>query len=177
MYNIFLPIATSIGRPPRDSISVKGTANGRRTLFAPHLTPWEFYELSTKHMDRYVQGLIRISKRRDRIEAYVAVETLPDDDVLISGHRDRNRAIEGDVVGVELFNLEDPDEIDGSDGDESKPSYCGRVVSILERLPRMYSGTLSKDRPGSSTKKTERKKQGHDQRGQPKVVWFKPVSP
>ncbi|KAF9994315.1 hypothetical protein BGZ65_010062, partial [Modicella reniformis] len=131
---------TPAGRPRRDSVNVRETANSRRSLFTAHLLYLEFHTLSTKHRHNYVQGVLRISKR-NRSDAYVTVDTLPDGDVYICGSKDRNRALEGDVVGIELFDpeelpppklesnkderrarpTEDLDDVDNADSDEFKP--------------------------------------------------------
>ena len=159
-----------------------------------HLTYSDFHTLLTKQKNKYVQGVLRINKR-NRSDAYVTVDSLPEGDVYICGSKDRNRALEGDVVGIELIEPEEhPPKTDGKykktrrteegeevaelESDEVKPKYCGRVVSIVERsISQMFSGTLTLQRPSGSSKKNDRKKQDEeDQKGQPRIVWFKPVS-
>ncbi|KAF9126516.1 hypothetical protein BG015_004682, partial [Linnemannia schmuckeri] len=149
----------------RDSIYGKDNANGRRPLFMAHLTYSDFHTLLTKQKTKYVQGVLRINKR-NRSDAYVTVDSLPEGDVYICGSKDRNRALEGDVV----------EEVAEPESDEIKPKYCGRVVSIVERsISQMFSGTLTLQRPSGSSKKNDRKKQDEeDQKGQPRIVWFKP---
>ncbi|CAG8445857.1 5385_t:CDS:10 [Diversispora eburnea] len=51
-----------------------------------------------------VSGVLRINKR-NRSDAYVTTESL-DADIYICGSKDRNRALEGDVVAVELLDPE-----------------------------------------------------------------------
>ncbi|KAI7823639.1 hypothetical protein BC939DRAFT_397083 [Gamsiella multidivaricata] len=192
---IATPAATH-GHSRRDSINLKETAGGRRALFTAHLTYSDFHSLLTRQKQKYVQGVLRINKR-NRSDAYVTVDTLPDGDVYICGSKDRNRALEGDVVGIELFDpeelpqqkgdnnrdkkkpkrVEDAEDADEVDIEELKPKYCGRIVSIVERsLSQMFSGTLTLQRPSGSGKKTERKKQDEDdQKDQPRIVWFKPT--
>ncbi|KAG0017267.1 hypothetical protein BGZ80_008453 [Entomortierella chlamydospora] len=188
--------ATSNGHYERDSVSLKDNASNRRPLFVPHLTYSDFHTLSTKQKHKYVQGVLRINKR-DRSEAYVTVDTLPEGDVYICGSKDRNRALEGDVVGIELIDSDDPsqqklegnkdkrkgkrngdtDEVEDAGADETKPKYCGRVVSIVERsASQMFSGTLTLQRPNNTSKKSDRKtKDEDDQKGHPRIVWFKPT--
>ncbi|CAO3564364.1 unnamed protein product [Mortierella alpina] len=179
----------------RDSVSFKDSANGRRPLFMAHLTYSDFHSLLTKQKNKYVQGVLRINKR-NRSDAYVTVDALPEGDVYICGSKDRNRALEGDVVGIELIeqeeqsqqrtdgqkdrknikNGENGEETAEADVDEIKPKYCGRIVSIVERsISQMFSGTLTLQRPSGSTKKNERRKDDDDQKGQPRIVWFKPT--
>ncbi|KAG0262037.1 hypothetical protein BG011_000390 [Mortierella polycephala] len=189
------PVASN-GPFTRDSVSLRDNANGRRPLFMAHLTYSDFHSLLTKQKHKYVQGVLRINKR-NRSDAYVTVDSLPEGDVYICGSKDRNRALEGDVVGIELIDPEElslqkldgnkdkkknrkADENDDSgeaEADEIKPKYCGRVVSIVERsFSQMFSGTLTLQRPSGSTKKNERKKPDEeDQKGQPRIVWFKPT--
>ncbi|KAF9976838.1 hypothetical protein BGZ73_007637 [Actinomortierella ambigua] len=184
------------GGSNRDSISLKDNANGRRPLFMAHLTYSDFHSLLTKQKNKYVQGVLRINKR-NRSDAYVTVDSLPDGDVYICGSKDRNRALEGDVVGIELIDFEDMplskleggkdkkkskrnEDIDDAgmpDVEEVRPKYCGRVVSIVERSAvQMFSGTLALQRPSGSTKKNERRRQDDDDaKGQPRIFWFKPT--
>ncbi|KAI7888225.1 uncharacterized protein EV154DRAFT_469247 [Mucor mucedo] len=58
--------------------------------------------------------------------------------------------------------------------DTSKPKYCGRVVSILERPKKMlFSGTLSLNRPHAKTlDNASREKKDHHG---PKIIWFIPA--
>ncbi|KAG0261287.1 hypothetical protein DFQ27_003074 [Actinomortierella ambigua] len=184
------------GGSHRDSVSLKDNANGRRPLFMAHLTYSDFHSLLTKQKHKYVQGVLRINKR-NRSDAYVTVDSLPDGDVYICGSKDRNRALEGDVVGIELIDFEDMplskleggkdkkknkrnEDIDDAgmpDVEEVKPKYCGRVVSIVERSAvQLFSGTLALQRPSGSTKKNERRRQDDDDsKGQPRIFWFKPT--
>ncbi|KAG0305262.1 hypothetical protein BGZ98_004394 [Dissophora globulifera] len=188
----------SHGHSYRDSVSFNESANGRRALFTAHLTYSDFHTLHTKQKHKYVQGVLRINKR-NRSDAYVTVDSLPEGDVYICGSKDRNRALEGDVVGIELIDAEElpfqkldgskdkdkknikrteePDGVGEADVDENKPEYYGRVVSIVERsLSQMFSGTLTLQRPSGSAKKSERKKfDDDDQKDQPRIVWFKPT--
>jgi exoribonuclease R len=113
------------------------------------------------------KGVIRISKR-NRSDAYVTSEGL-DADILISGQRDRNRALDGDTVVVELMDLETvwakkkeamiqkreqrhstaaerPPQEEGED-DRSKPKYVGKVVAIpIPNKNLACSGILSLSR-------------------------------
>ncbi|KAG0292616.1 hypothetical protein BGZ96_003951 [Linnemannia gamsii] len=190
------PVASNSGLSNRDSILLKDNANGRRPLFMAHLTYSDFHSLLTKQKHKYVQGVLRINKR-NRSDAYVTVDSLPEGDVYICGSKDRNRALEGDVVGIELIDFEDMpqqkleggkekkkykrsedvEEAGEADVEDIKPKYCGRVVSIVERsLVQMFSGTLTLQRPSGSTKKNERRRQDDDDhKGQPRIVWFKPT--
>ncbi|KAI9257683.1 hypothetical protein BY458DRAFT_588779 [Sporodiniella umbellata] len=75
----------------------------RRPLFIAHLP---FSSLSPLFRRReLVKGMMRVNKR-NRSDAYVACDELDGSDIYICGSRDRNRALEGDVVAVRLVNVE-----------------------------------------------------------------------
>ncbi|ORZ17063.1 hypothetical protein BCR42DRAFT_490992 [Absidia repens] len=74
----------------------------RRQLFIAHLP---FSALTPLFRSRQlVRGALRVNKR-NRSDAYVACEEL-DDDIYVCGSRDRNRALEGDVVAVRLVDVD-----------------------------------------------------------------------
>ncbi|KAG1357105.1 hypothetical protein G6F62_001907 [Rhizopus arrhizus] len=74
----------------------------RRPLFIAHLP---FSALTPLFRARQlVQGTLRVNKR-NRSDAYVFCEEL-DADIYICGSRDRNRALEGDVVAVRLADVD-----------------------------------------------------------------------
>ncbi|ORX54403.1 RNB-domain-containing protein [Hesseltinella vesiculosa] len=74
----------------------------RRQLFIPHLP---FSALTPLFRSRQlVRGMLRVNKR-NRSDAYVACEEL-DADIYVCGSRDRNRALEGDVVAIRLVDVQ-----------------------------------------------------------------------
>ncbi|KAI9320685.1 hypothetical protein BX666DRAFT_1852183 [Dichotomocladium elegans] len=74
----------------------------RRPLFIAHLP---FSALTPLFRARQlVRGILRVNKR-NRSDAYVFCDEL-DADIYICGSRDRNRALEGDVVAVRLVDVE-----------------------------------------------------------------------
>ncbi|KAG0175215.1 hypothetical protein DFQ28_005394 [Apophysomyces sp. BC1034] len=74
----------------------------RRPLFVAHLP---FSALTPLFRSRQlVRGTLRVNKR-NRSDAYVFCEEL-DADIYICGSRDRNRALEGDVVAVRLVDVD-----------------------------------------------------------------------
>lgn len=140
---------------------------------------------------KHFKGLIRINKR-NRTDAYVTCENL-DADVFINGQRDRNRALDGDTVVVELLDLETvwakkkesmiqkreqrhssaaerPPQEEGED-DKAKPKYVGKVVSIVStNKNNTCSGTLSiQQRFADSNELVDLKNV--------RLAWFKPVDP
>src|ERR1044072_841934 len=66
----------------------------RKSLFAPYLPQISLPPLLKQC--QLVSGVLRINKR-NRSDAYVTTESL-DADIYICGSKDRNRALEGDVV-------------------------------------------------------------------------------
>ncbi|CEG64521.1 hypothetical protein RMATCC62417_01478 [Rhizopus microsporus] len=139
-------------------------------------------------------GVLQIDVQ-DSSDAHVECDEL-DALIYIYGSRNRNRALHGDEVAVELVNVEDmmnekyakmqarkfrqiPSDDDllcGSETNETKmyPKYCGRVVCILERPKNMiFSGTLSLYRPLSAYKKTTTTEKPH---ASPKIIWFIPIN-
>lgn len=75
----------------------------RKTLFAPYLPQASIPPLLAA--GQLVVGTLRVNKR-NRSDAYVASDAL-DADIYICGSKDRNRALEGDVVAVELLEVDD----------------------------------------------------------------------
>ncbi|KAG8761464.1 hypothetical protein FRC14_003877 [Serendipita sp. 396] len=75
----------------------------RKSLFAPYLPQASLPPLLAA--GKLVVGILRVNKR-NRSDAYVATEVL-DADIYICGSKDRNRALEGDIVAVELLNVDE----------------------------------------------------------------------
>jgi protein SSD1 len=80
-----------------------GGANQRKALFGSYLPQASLPPLLAA--GKLVVGMLRVNKR-NRSDAYVATEVL-DSDIFISGSKDRNRALEGDLVAVELLDPND----------------------------------------------------------------------
>ncbi|BGP50054.1 Translational repressor [Rhodotorula kratochvilovae] len=75
----------------------------RKTLFAPYLPQASIPPLLAA--GKLVIGTLRVNKR-NRSDAYVATDVL-ESDIYICGSKDRNRALEGDVVAIELLDVDD----------------------------------------------------------------------
>ncbi|KAI8372728.1 uncharacterized protein BYT42DRAFT_500545 [Radiomyces spectabilis] len=119
----------------------------RRPRFAPFLSPDEIEKQIKK--DALYRGILRINKR-NRSDAYVTCENL-EGDIYIHRERDRNRALEGDLVAVRLLDVDKvwkskverdrkkKEEKDGisaiqlEEEDKTKSKYCGQVVGIISR--------------------------------------------
>lgn len=76
----------------------------RKALFGSYLPQASLPPLLAA--GKIVVGMLRVNKR-NRSDAYVSTEVLQSD-IFISGSKDRNRALDGDVVAVELL---DPNEV------------------------------------------------------------------
>ncbi|XP_070825104.1 DIS3-like exonuclease 1 [Chaetodon trifascialis] len=128
---------------------------GSQREFAEHL-PAEVLEAGIKS-GRYVKGTLNINKHHS--EAFILTEGLSNKNtdlscgVLVCGNKNRNRAVHGDVVVVELLPksewrgkvtalVEGQGEEKGGEENQSTPMPTGRVVGILQRNWRDYVVTF-----------------------------------
>ena len=75
----------------------------RKTLFTPYLPQATLPALLAD--GQLVAGVLRVNKK-NRSDAYVTTTDL-DADIFICGSKDRNRALEGDLVAVELLDVDE----------------------------------------------------------------------
>ncbi|RVE41812.1 hypothetical protein evm_013534 [Chilo suppressalis] len=75
-----------------------------------------------------VEGVLRINPKQFQ-HSYVSSSDRSEQDILIDGMKNRNRALEGDVVIVQF--IDDNDNDDGNDGNKQKK---GKVVYIKEKV-------------------------------------------
>ncbi|KAF1814234.1 RNB-domain-containing protein [Eremomyces bilateralis CBS 781.70] len=75
----------------------------RKTLFTPYLPQASLPALLGQ--GQLVAGILRVNKK-NRSDAYVTTQDL-DADIFICGSKDRNRALEGDLVAVELLDVDE----------------------------------------------------------------------
>lgn len=75
----------------------------RKTLFTPYLPQATLPALLND--GQLVAGILRVNKK-NRSDAYVTTNDL-DADIFICGSKDRNRALEGDMVAIELLDVDD----------------------------------------------------------------------
>jgi protein SSD1 len=75
----------------------------RKTLFTPYLPQATLPSLLGD--GQLVAGILRVNKK-NRSDAYVTTTDL-DADIFICGSKDRNRALEGDLVAVELLDVDE----------------------------------------------------------------------
>ena len=78
--------------------------NSRKSLFAPYLPQANIPQLIQE--GRLVAGILRVNKK-NRSDAWVSTDGALDADIYICGSKDRNRALEGDLVAVELLVVDD----------------------------------------------------------------------
>lgn len=81
-----------------------GNSSGRKSLFAPYLPQANIPQLVQE--GRLVAGILRVNKK-NRSDAWVSTDGVLDADIFICGSKDRNRALEGDLVAVELLVVDD----------------------------------------------------------------------
>ena len=75
----------------------------RKTLFTPYLPQASLPALLAE--GQLVSGILRVNKK-NRSDAYVTTTDL-DADIFICGSKDRNRALEGDLVAIELLDVDE----------------------------------------------------------------------
>uniref|UniRef100_A0A668A3G0 DIS3-like exonuclease 1 n=1 Tax=Myripristis murdjan TaxID=586833 RepID=A0A668A3G0_9TELE len=138
------------------ALQEKGS-EGTEREYAEHL-PAEVLEAGIKS-GRYVQGILNVNKHRAQCEAFIRIEgstnknTDLNSDVLVCGVKNRNRAVHGDGVVVELFPksewrgkttalTEGQGEEKTGEEAQSQPMPTGRVVGILQRNWRDYVVTF-----------------------------------
>uniref|UniRef100_A0A8C9VND5 DIS3-like exonuclease 1 n=1 Tax=Scleropages formosus TaxID=113540 RepID=A0A8C9VND5_SCLFO len=132
-------------------------SEGQEREYAEHL-PAEVLEAGIKS-GRYIKGTLKVNKHRAQQEAFVQADsstknTELSSDVLVWGMKQRNRAVHGDLVVVELLPrgewkgrtialTEAETGVEERTGEEqSQPMPTGRVVGILQRNWRDYVVTF-----------------------------------
>ena len=88
-------------QPSQSQLSAQQQA--RKTLFTPYLPQANLPALLNN--DQLVAGILRVNKK-NRSDAYVTASDL-DADIFICGSKDRNRALEGDYVAIELLDVDE----------------------------------------------------------------------
>lgn len=131
-------------------------SDGAEKEYSEHL-PAEVLEAGIKS-GRYIQGTLNVNRHRAQHEAFVRFEGSAsknaelNSDVLINGMKNRNRALQGDVVAVELLPRSEwkgrSTALTGERGEEkgedpqSQPMPTGKVVGIIQRNWRDYVVTF-----------------------------------
>lgn len=102
----------------------------RKTLFTPYLPQATLPALLGD--GQLVSGTLRVNKK-NRSDAYVTTQDgLLDADIFICGSKDRNRALEGDLVAVELLDVDEvwDQKREKEEKKKRKDLTDGRVGSI-----------------------------------------------
>ena len=84
-------------------LSAQQQQQQRKTLFTPYLPQASLPALLSD--GQLVSGILRVNKK-NRSDAYVTTNDL-DADIFICGSKDRNRALEGDLVAIELLDVDE----------------------------------------------------------------------
>lgn len=96
-----LGLQASQHAPPQ--LAMQQPQQQRKTLFTPYLPQASLPALLSD--GQLVAGILRVNKK-NRSDAYVTTSDL-DADIFICGSKDRNRALEGDLVAVELLDVDE----------------------------------------------------------------------
>lgn len=108
MMQDFAPMHPQLQFPSQPQQMSQLQQQQRKSLFLPYLSQASIPALVAE--GRLVTGILRVNKK-NRSDAYVSTDGLLDADIYICGSKDRNRALEGDLVAVELLTV---DEVWGS---------------------------------------------------------------
>lgn len=131
----------------------QGPGPVRKSLFAPYLPQGSLPALLAA--GKLVVGVLRVNKR-NRSDAYVATDVL-DADIYICGSKDRNRALEGDIVAIELLDV---DEVWGSKKEKEEKKRKKEENSAYDQ------GTGK-----ANTRKSDKKKDDVEVEGQGMVLF------
>nr|XP_002736854.1 PREDICTED: DIS3-like exonuclease 1-like [Saccoglossus kowalevskii] len=154
-----LDIYESLSASLSESTVEKDTTKGYKEYL-----PQEILSAGIKS-GRYIQGCVHVNKHRPQREAFVQragggmKESGTDSDIIISGMLARNRAVDGDIVAVELLPksqwvgkiislTETHEGIENTEAmiDSSNVMPTGRVIGILQRNWRDYVASFSADK-------------------------------
>lgn len=117
----------------------QGPGPQRKSLFAPYLPQGSLPALLAA--GKLVVGVLRVNKR-NRSDAYVATDVL-EADIYICGSKDRNRALEGDIVAVELLDV---DEVWGSKKEKEEKKRKKEENSAYEQGSNKASNARKNDK-------------------------------
>jgi exosome complex exonuclease DIS3/RRP44 len=154
---------------PTDAGAETGKMGKRKQLFEAHL-PMSEVQKGIKN-GKYYQGAIRVS-RNNVSEAKIEVSGLEGGHthILIHGYFNINRAVNGDIVAVQLLpkeqwtaasrqvvdrdkaleNAQNQDNSSIQNHTDNAPP-CGKVIGIIKRNWRIYCGSIDEDANISST--------------------------
>ncbi|KAH3899172.1 mRNA-binding translational repressor SSD1 SCDLUD_004601 [Saccharomycodes ludwigii] len=124
--------------------------NGRKSLFVPYLPQASIPQLLQE--GKLVVGTLRVNKK-NRSDAWVSTDGVLDADVFICGSKDRNRALEGDLVAVELLCVDDVWESKKEKEEKKRRKDAGQVQQDLLNSGEDYhnDATFSPRKDSSSS--------------------------
>ncbi|CAD0016072.1 unnamed protein product, partial [Aureobasidium pullulans] len=155
------PIAGLQGQQGGQQMTMQQQQQQRKTLFTPYLPQATLPALLGD--GQLVAGILRVNKK-NRSDAYVTTNDL-DADIFICGSKDRNRALEGDLVAVELLDV---DEVWGQKREKEEKKK--RKDMTDSRGTSMTAEAERQGRDGGN-----QRNQPDRQQDRPKIVWFKPT--
>lgn len=118
-------------------LSAQQQQQQRKTLFTPYLPQASLPALLSD--GQLVAGILRVNKK-NRSDAYVTTTDL-DADIFICGSKDRNRALEGDLVAIELLDV---DEVWGQKREKEEKKKRKDITDTR------ISSSTSNDKPSST---------------------------
>lgn len=153
----------SLFMPGNSGSNSGGNSGGRKSLFAPYLPQLSLPELINE--GRLVTGILRVNKK-NRSDAYVSTDGLLDADIFICGSKDRNRALEGDLVAVELLVV---DEVWESKKEKEEKKRRKDNTLTKNNATSVLSDDIHNDAtstlPGNDESKTDKDGEGLGRRG------------
>lgn len=126
------------------SMQQSGSGQQRKSLFAPYLPQNSLPELIDE--GRLVIGTLRVNKK-NRSDAYVSTDGLLDADIFICGSKDRNRALEGDLVAVELLVVDEVWLSKREKEEKKRRKDSGRPVDFNDDVRNDASTHYSSEEP------------------------------
>lgn len=104
---------------PTRTVVTNSNKNKENSSFSEYYTKERIEECLKNEPNKYIEGTIRINPKQFQ-NAYILNPTNGEPDILISGIKNRNRALEGDIVIVELLdavnlNLSEKSQTDAMD--------------------------------------------------------------
>lgn len=111
---------------------------------------------------RLVTGVLRVNKK-NRSDAYVSTDGLLDAEIFICGSKDRNRALEGDLVAVELLDV---DEVWNAKKEKEEKKKRKDAMSSVDDPRNEGSGSGLRRRGSLKQRPTQKKNDDIEVEGQ-----------
>lgn len=124
--------------PSRRKRKSKNDENPEDKKFEPYISAEEA-ELGLKN-NTHIEGVLRINPKQFQ-HAYVSSSDRSEQDILIDGLKNRNRALEGDVIVVKL--IEESENEEANESENTNKQKKGKVVFLKEKVhTRICIGNL-----------------------------------